>query len=1143
MSDQIDSQDLLEDFVGIMKRAYAPLIEIASSSDSATEALARLGVDATQHLSAAQLNKLVADLADAANALTVEGNPMEILASVRDVTSRVGLALGEAFPPELARALLDLLLIRLLQVEFPLLNATLALLGLSSARRITPPEAEISYVSWRMEWERFPMLVNDPQALFEAAYKWGTPDFDPKSVMRNFRNFFLMAGIPANLQTVDQDRVRALSDSSDVDPVLRIPLFLLRDQNVYTEVGLTLLALHPTVGGDQYDGLAIAPYGVGELRGEIDLGVGWTVTAGVRGEGVGGVGLSVRPTTVDFGLLDGSSSDQLALASSLQLSKNRDNEKYTILFGEPGGTRLQIGSAGLGSYMTLEIGQEPEFGVEAYIREGSLVIAAGQDAFLQKILPPDGITANFDFLLGWSTTRSVYFEGSGGLEITIPLHLAIGPSTIESIYLAAGLNFNTGLIEITGGLSFGAEIGPIAASVNRLGIILSTELSEAPTVSAVFLPPIGAGLSIDAGITGGGFVEFNTIEERYSGILALSFGEIAITAIGLITTKMPGGKKGFSLLINIGVIFDPPIELFSGFTLSGVGGLVGINRSMEIEVLQRGIKSKMLDSILFPDPKTVVANATTIISNMRAAFPPTEGQFVVGPMVRFGWGNPNIIFANIGIFIELPDPIRIVLMGQVKAAFPEQDNALVVINLDVLGALDFAKEVLTFQASLYDSKVLCFVIYGDSAFLLAWGNDPRFALSLGGFHPKFTPPPPPIIFADLKRLTIGISSGSDFQLTCQAYQALTPNSLQFGARVDLYAAVAGAVVTGYMGFEALFYFSPFSFEVWIGAGVSIKYQGASLADVELSFALSGPTPWNARGKAIIRILFIDVDVGFDITWGNSQQIQIAAENPWLKLEPALRAAGNWGSGLPRGRKMVEALRGAEGDSAELDTVRVHPTGRLEIKQNVVPLNTRLGKIGNAPIKDFNRFEIIDVRINKIALGAGPVQEFFSRGQFEQLNNQQKLSVPAFEKMPGGVVSSTPADVSRAGATESTALTYESIIIKADLTSEQQPNSGELDWAEAGSFVAVSNRQRALKRSGPRGRYMSVQPDPKVGASEEHYCVVNSKDLSLATLTDVAKKANENMTRMSADYALQAHLSQVPDDAGKLMVVPEYEVAA
>jgi len=52
-----------------------------------------------------------------------------------------------------------------------------------------------------------------------------------------------------------------------------------------------------------------------------------------------------------------------------------------------------------------------------------------------------------------------------------------------------------------------------------------------------------------------------------------------LTAFGLLTTKLPDGKDGFSLVISILAEFQP-IQIGFGFALTGVGGLIGINRQI-----------------------------------------------------------------------------------------------------------------------------------------------------------------------------------------------------------------------------------------------------------------------------------------------------------------------------------------------------------------------------------------------------------------------------------------------------------------------------------------------------------------------------------------------------------------------------------
>jgi hypothetical protein len=660
-----------------------------------------------------------------------------------------------------------------------------------------------------------------------------------------------------------------------------------------------------------------------------------------------------------------------------------------------------------------------------------------------------------------------------------------------------------------------------------------------------FLPPTGVGLAVSAsGITGGGFLAFDDANRRYSGALTLNFNDIGLSAVGLITTRMPDGSAGFALLITIGATFNPPAQLAFGFTLLGVGGLIAVNRALDVDALRGGLKHRTLDAILFPDPATVVANAAQTISALGAVFPQREGRFVVGPMLKIGWGSPTIITGDIGVFIEIPGPPRLVVLGQIETALPEAQNALVVIHLDILGVIDFQSQELTFQAALYDSRILSFTLSGDAAFVLGWGRNPRFALSLGGFHPKFTPPPPAIVFADLKRLTLAISAGSGLQLACQAYLALTPSSLQFGAQLNLRAAKGGLEAEGYLGFDALFILSPFSFEVEIRGGVHIKYKGVSLFGVDLSLLLSGPTPWHARGKTRIKILFFSISVGFSFTWGDDRQATLPAVDPWValpdgsSLPKVLEKPASWGSMLPAAHGMVEAL-----GPIEAGALVVHPAGRLEVRQNLVPLGIGLQKVGNAPISGHDRFEIVVLRVGNTNLALDPVEEYFARGQFEDLSVDQCLALPAFEKMQGGVTTRAADTTIRVdGSVETKTLGYECILIRPDHSSEQQGRPGRLAWDEAQFAVGATVARRAAQRAGAQRRFSPARPQPQVELREERYCIAHGADLRRVQLDTQIHQENRNMTRAAADRALKAQIGRHPEQARVLLVILEHEVA-
>ena len=269
---------------------------------------------------------------------------------------------------------------------------------------------------------------------------------------------------------------------------------------------------------------------------------------------------------------------------------------------------------------------------------------------------------------------------------------------------------------------------------------------------------------------------------------------------------------------------------------------------------------------------------------------------------------------------------------------------------------------------------------------------------------------------------------------------------------------------------------------------------------------------------------------------------LAPIDAWQPLQDALAAAGNWGSILPAGRTLVESLRGFEEDAPGM--IIVHPAGRIEVRQNVVPLGICLGKIGNAPITGHDLFEIKDLIIDGESLNPDPVQEFFARGQFEELTSDQKLSVPSFERMKGGVTTAASEMVRIDGednVVEDKPVTYESILIKRDSTLELQQPYGEFEWEEAQFIAAAGITRKAIRRAGPRKRFSLLRPRPKVGVPEVAYCIANAEDLIRATLSSELDRENRNMTRMAADQALRAQIKLEPEQADNLIVVPEYEV--
>jgi hypothetical protein len=60
--------------------------------------------------------------------------------------------------------------------------------------------------------------------------------------------------------------------------------------------------------------------------------------------------------------------------------------------------------------------------------------------------------------------------------------------------------------------------------------------------------------------------------------------------------------------------------------------LIGIHRSIDKDVFLEGVRTGLLDSVMFPDDP--IATAPKILSDIQAAFPTAPGSFVVGAMLQ-----------------------------------------------------------------------------------------------------------------------------------------------------------------------------------------------------------------------------------------------------------------------------------------------------------------------------------------------------------------------------------------------------------------------------------------------------------------------------------------------------------------------------
>ena len=795
---------------------------------------------------------------------------------------------------------------------------------------------------------------------------------------------------------------------------------------------------------------------------------------------------------------------------------DEDENKKLFQIGVANGNRLEIGSFNLA--VGIEKKENTRIFAEVEFLRGLLVLRFDDaDGFISKIVGK-GIESSFEIGVGFSNSNGFYFTNSSGLEIDIPTHIQLGPLDIRNIQLSVKSDGKDIFCHVASSIL--VTLGPVKALINNIGISFPGKSNGEPSFTELgFKPPTGIGITVDAGgIKGGGILDFDPIKEEYFGALELEFKDLfSLKAFGILNTRMPDGSKNFSLLIIVTAEFSP-VQLGLGFTLNGVGGLLGVNRTTRVEVLKEGVKTNTLKSILFPED--VVANINRIVSDIKQVFPPQDDHFLICPMGKIGWGTPTIITLELGILIEIPAS-GFKILGVLKALLPEENNPLLRLQVNFLGIIDFENRFISFDASLYDSKILTFTLTGDMALRLGFGDKPVFLLSVGGFHPAFKEVP-----ADLKnmrRLTISLYDGADARIIIQTYLAVTSNTAQFGARAELFAQKGSFNIYGFVGYDVLFQFSPFQFIADFAAGVALRRHSSVIMSIRVSGQLSGPKPWDARGEASVSFFFFSVSVPFHISWGdNNNDPDKQKEDILALLEGAISDNRNWLAAIPPNNKLHVSIR-----TIPESAMAVHPFGILTFSERLVPLEIEISKYGNKLPKDARHFEI---KVADGTLTTTEAREQFAPANFFNMKDDEKLTRPSFEQMKSGFKITGSAQLTAAPHIVNKRVDYEF----SYLGKKRKPKPDR--YVYPGRYFKANTKLAPASQSSLsyQNNRVSVNGPEKVIVKEEQYVIANVSDMKLHS-NERAGSYTEALHRYKQLIAEQPQLKY------EIQVLSEYEI--
>ncbi|HRI06242.1 MAG TPA: hypothetical protein PKW35_00425 [Nannocystaceae bacterium] len=880
---------------------------------------------------------------------------------------------------DFAGTLPSYLLVRQLEIETPVVHAALSLLGVIEVRR---PGDDERGGHPRVEWSQLVSLLTDPVRALDDIYQWKAGPFD----LPRFQGALQLLA-----------RACALETTVDTDARLHAPL--------YQHLGRDGVVRVSALVGPATDARGFV-FGIG-ARGAFSrtIPLGDVLSLAMTGEldatqmlvlevSPGHVGVPAEAPSGRFGVK----------------LEAKPSEPRTVV-GRPGHTRVELLACSIGLELK-SADRAPELCFSASVGGASapglrvVVALGGSDSFLSTTLGGE-FQAEIGVSLAWSSRTGFVFGGTVALELDIPLAVRCGPLSLQALRARLGADTATGCLSASAGFDLSFELGPFQATVAGIGTVFSVMPAEqgrgaldALETDLAFKPPNGVGFAIDSEtVKGGGFLSLDVEAGRYAGVLELVTPSFGLTALGILTTKIPGEPKGWSLFFALTASFNPGIQLGFGFVLTGVGGLFAVNRRLDEPAMRTAVRGGNLDSVLFPTD--VVKEAPRIFATVESMFPIAKGSFVFGPMIKIGWGSPTLIEAMIGVFVSLPSPVIIALLGRVRLALPA-DKPILVLNMDIAGSINFGAGTVGLDAQIHDSTLFELELTGGMAFRARFKDQPGFLLSVGGFHPAFEPPAD---VGPLARMGMSMRLGEqeNILITLRSYFALTSNTLQFGAGIDVSAQIMKFKIYGGAYFDALIVYRPFHFTAGMGAYFGVAWRKWELLAVRVALTLDGPGPWRARGEASFTIAGFELSFEFDETFGD--KIAASEERAPVRapLVEALAEPRNWGA-EPSGFDSLR-LRDLPTGTVDPTHIVIAPGDRMAFRQRVAPLNVTLEQMGSVEPQERGPFAVQVLQFAEHTPELGQVtvvDELFAPAAYLDMSDAERLSAPSFEPMAAGV---------------------------------------------------------------------------------------------------------------------------------------------
>ncbi|UQI46446.1 beta-propeller fold lactonase family protein [Streptomyces sp. HU2014] len=451
--------------------------------------------------------------------------------------------------------------------------------------------------------------------------------------------------------------------------------------------------------------------------------------------------------------------------------------------------------------------------------------------------------------------------GDGGgsalpLVAWIGVQRSIGPLTLRRV----GAGFADGTVWVL----FDASLGMAGLTVGVDGLGLGIPLSD-PRHPHFRLDGLSVGYSRPPLAIEGALIhkQDKDYDPLIEGALAVRAEEFGLTALGAYArpTAHPDQTSLFIFGKANGEFGGPP-----PVQVTGIMAGFGFNTDVRLPEGDQVLDFPFLQDLAATEPLKVLEKLMG--GGKDAWVRPAAGQlwFAAGLEFRIF----EFLDGQALLVLEVGDDFAVAVLGTAEARFPT-DRSLAPyarVRLGLSAKYRASEGVLKLTAQLAPGSFLldeACVLTGGFA-LYTWfdgENAGDFALTLGGYHPKY---PVPAHYPRVPRLGFNWPVTSELTISGGSYFALTPGAIMAGGALDVNyrSGDLHAWLTAHA--DLLIEWAPFHFDADIGISIGVSFvldlwlvRETISVEVGASLRLWGPP---TAGEVTIHLWFISFTIGF-----------------------------------------------------------------------------------------------------------------------------------------------------------------------------------------------------------------------------------------------------------------------------------------